>query len=209
MEANHESFLYKDGTGDQGLLVEQPEHIIAEAGGSVTMNCNFDAGSKHFSVIWSIGCSNRTPFNTESCYKNRVITQQQQITIVNLTENDSGTYCCHVELYNRRRGVGNGTRLEVIRRPSQIQTGSSGKDLFIHHVVIGVESSIIIILLVVLIAYYLRGTCKTQKKDNSDQGQDTGLHYASISTRTFPQHQRTRHMEDRITYASLKTQNLP
>ncbi|XP_075440306.1 natural cytotoxicity triggering receptor 3-like isoform X2 [Ascaphus truei] len=109
---------WADGSGDLDLTVEQPAIIRAEFGDSVTMNCTFGIEKSHYTVIWSLDCGDLPPLESSPCYRNRVTFQSnhREITIVNVTENDSGTYCCRVEAFGGRKGIGNGTRVEVTKR---------------------------------------------------------------------------------------------
>ncbi|XP_053545556.1 uncharacterized protein LOC128636587 [Bombina bombina] len=197
---------YKDGKGHNNVLVEQPALIEVEAGKSVTINCTFKAESQHYSVIWSLGCSNRSPIHSEVCYRQRVTLLRNQITIFNLTENDSGTYCCHVDLYGGYQGTGNGTRIVVTQRGKQNHADSKRQDTkYILYSIIGFEFCIIIALLVFVINNRLQGSRDTHKKDEEHNMEPT-LHYAEIANRKVPSRPRSKHTEEKITYAPIKTQ---
>ncbi|XP_018420261.1 PREDICTED: uncharacterized protein LOC108793732 [Nanorana parkeri] len=98
---------------DVHTIVEQPPFIIAEKESSVTIECKVSSLSSSFSVFWTLGCEERRLVGKESrvTYEslNRVI------TISNLTEFDSGIYCCLAETVEGKLVRGNGTRLEVTK----------------------------------------------------------------------------------------------
>ncbi|CAH2314386.1 tyrosine- phosphatase non-receptor type substrate 1-like isoform X3 [Pelobates cultripes] len=113
------------------LVVEQSLAVKIEVRTSVTINCTFKTQGSSFSVRWYLGCDELTPLETLTSYRNRVSFQNlnRQLTLSNLTESDSGTYYCHVELANGKTGTGNGTRLEV--SPRQCNSAVNAKDLLV------------------------------------------------------------------------------
>ncbi|XP_075440313.1 natural cytotoxicity triggering receptor 3-like [Ascaphus truei] len=147
-----------DGSGDLGLTVEQPAIIRAEAGDSVTMNCTFGIEKSHYTVTWSLDCGDLPPLESSPCYQNRVTVQSnyREITIVNVTENDSGTDCCRVEAFGGRKGIGNGTRVEVTKRQPVAVSRDGERKCFILLGVVGFETCVVIALLAVLIKSRLR-----------------------------------------------------
>ncbi|CAH2314385.1 natural cytotoxicity triggering receptor 3-like isoform X1 [Pelobates cultripes] len=146
------------------LVVEQPAVIESITGTSVTINCTFRTQGLSFSVRWYLGCDKSTPLETLPSYRHRVTFQNlnRQLTLSNLTESDSGTYYCHVELANGKMGTGNGTRLEV--SPRQCNSGNEKEpDAVILYGVIGLETCVIIILLAALTKILSRGKSMTSK----------------------------------------------
>uniref|UniRef100_A0A803K4S7 Ig-like domain-containing protein n=1 Tax=Xenopus tropicalis TaxID=8364 RepID=A0A803K4S7_XENTR len=114
-----------------------------EHAGSVTLNCTFDAEHNTYSVTWFLGCENKSNLVDHPCYKHRVQfdNNKRQVTISNLTETDSGTYCCSVEVANGKRGAGNGTRVEVKQRQCKSGTvslaGHTRVDYFFFKISVG------------------------------------------------------------------------
>ncbi|XP_073454005.1 uncharacterized protein [Aquarana catesbeiana] len=72
----------------------------------------------------------------------------------------------------------------------------------------GFELCVIIVLLAALIKCCHQGTHVTKDKVNEEEKTegDQSLHYAEILTKKATRHPRTRHTEDVITYATIKTQ---
>ncbi|KAM4019585.1 uncharacterized protein ACNLHF_000272 [Anomaloglossus baeobatrachus] len=106
------------GAGNQkNLLVRQPLFIKANVGDSVTISCFFETLSPSFTVKWTLCCNQMTSFLEHQNYKGRVTLSStfQDITIANVSEQDSEKYCCEVLTADGETGVGNGTLLEVAR----------------------------------------------------------------------------------------------
>eukprot|EP00079_Xenopus_tropicalis_P038116 XP_017951887.1 PREDICTED: uncharacterized protein LOC105948081 [Xenopus tropicalis] len=130
------------------MVVKQPELLTAEVGGSVTINCTFDK-SDAVSVTWSV-CEEGIDLKKHSCYKHRVRFEDKyhrEITITNLTENDSAKYCCIVESNNKKTS-GNGTMVKVTAKTCPKETEIQRKWLII---IIAFEASVIVLLLALLI----------------------------------------------------------
>ncbi|CAH2314384.1 programmed cell death 1 ligand 1-like [Pelobates cultripes] len=136
---------------------------------SVTINCTFKTQGSSFSVRWYLGCDNGTPFDNSPCYQNRTSFQNlnRQLILSNVTESDSGTYCCHVELANGKTGNGTGTRLEV--SPVQCDSVNKSSNSSILYSVIGFEACVIIILLAALIKIRSREQLQTRPYDIPNQ----------------------------------------
>lgn len=82
------------------------------------MNCTMNFPITPFSVIWTLDCDDPTLLGDHHLYKGRVNFHffNRQITILNVTEQDSRIYCCHVETADGKRKSGNGTWLEVTKK---------------------------------------------------------------------------------------------
>ncbi|XP_075117090.1 olfactory receptor 6C1-like [Leptodactylus fuscus] len=95
-----------------------PEFLFARSGDNVNMNCTASFPTTPFSVFWTLDCDDPTLLGDHQLYKGRVIFRflSRRITIENVTERDSGMYCCHVETADGKRYPGNGTWLEVTKR---------------------------------------------------------------------------------------------
>ncbi|CAN2390966.1 hypothetical protein PRIEUP_LOCUS1003, partial [Pristimantis euphronides] len=164
------------GNGQKHLVVTQQEMVTAEAGGSVTMSCVFTAMSPKYSATWTLGCSpDALPLQGLPCFQHRVNISTQDpvqtlygldvhsyeittaMTIINLTENDSGTFYCHIKMADDKTGTGNGTRLEVTPRSRPADKEDQEKSPSILYAVVGAEACVIVILIAVVIRHRPRG----------------------------------------------------
>ncbi|XP_069602608.1 immunoglobulin superfamily member 6-like [Ranitomeya imitator] len=208
------------GAVQEGLVVTQPENMTAEVGKSVTINCSFTSESPSYSVTWSIGCIITQNLQYNPCYQRRVNISFQDavqtphkskeptyegkttITINNLTENDSGKFCCHINSVSKT-GTGTGTRLEVTRKSC-----FSGREhqaplkMYIFSAVIGAEACVIVILIAVVIRNHSRGLSRS--KDQNPQLDPSGLQYAEIAKKSFHKRSRPRVEVDAVTYCAVK-----
>ncbi|OCT67900.1 hypothetical protein XELAEV_18039198mg [Xenopus laevis] len=146
--------IFVDGSSNDVLVVKQPEHLTAELGGSVTINCTFEADYNTYSVMWFLGCENKSNLLDHPCYKHRVRfdNKKRQVIIFNLTESDSGMYCCNVEVANGKKGAGNGTRVEVKQRQckAEIYTCKLGA-IWLSMEVLRISALIVLIVLVTIL----------------------------------------------------------
>ncbi|XP_075692807.1 uncharacterized protein LOC142660041 [Rhinoderma darwinii] len=204
------------------LEVTQPEKVKAEAGESATITCTFMTTSPSYSATWSLGCDDTATLQNQPCYRRRVnisttdpVVQTPQspqipvyemkttVTITNLTENDSEKFCCHISTTIGEKGTGPGTRLEVTPKSS---AGQQKQDTplitYILYAVIGAEACVIIILIAVVIKNRPGGSSRSEH-----QGQKldpSGLQYAEICKKSFPQHSRPRKDMEAVTYSAVK-----
>ncbi|XP_068105499.1 signal-regulatory protein beta-2-like [Hyperolius riggenbachi] len=191
------------------VVMEQPAVVSAQSGESVTIECNVTNKSSAYFVTWSLGCGNRTPLPNSDRVLYR--SSNQHITIQNLTEEDSGTYYCHVEGAEMGLVSGNGTRLKVTGKPCPTDKrrkveGEVHKKVIVLSTLVGLQTCVIIILLVALMKYYLPGFLVSKSKDEAEEMvADHGLHYAEILRKDAPQHPRTRLVEDTVTYTAIST----
>ncbi|OCT67901.1 hypothetical protein XELAEV_18039199mg [Xenopus laevis] len=147
-----------DGNSNDVLVVKQSERLTVELGGSVTINCTFEADYNTYSVTWFLGCENKSNLLDHPCYKHRVRfdNNKRQVIISNLTESDSGMYCCNVEVANGKKGAGNGTRVEVKQRQCPEAEENNPTACIIQYSFLGFEACIIVILLALLLKYHLQ-----------------------------------------------------
>ncbi|PIO32462.1 hypothetical protein AB205_0197150 [Aquarana catesbeiana] len=98
------------------LTVEQPSFLKVTVGKSATFNCSFVTVSPTFTLKWTLCCGDNTPLEKHLVYKDRVILgpSYKEITIINLSEQDTEKYCCHVQTGHGEEGNGNGTLLQVV-----------------------------------------------------------------------------------------------
>ncbi|XP_077137667.1 uncharacterized protein LOC143803784 [Ranitomeya variabilis] len=147
-----------------GLLVKQPENMTAEAGESVTITCSFKYVVNSFSVTWTV-CNNTGNLKDNPCLQRRLnfstqgnesqvttYERKSMLTIVNLTENDSLKFCCHI-LTNTKSGTGAGTRLEITPR--------SFPTVCIHKVFLLVEilRIICLVILITFLGFAMKMSC--------------------------------------------------
>ncbi|KAG8552810.1 hypothetical protein GDO81_003082 [Engystomops pustulosus] len=86
--------------------VRQPI-LKLRAGTSVTIKCPFSPDTSFFSVLWTYGFENEH-LSQHQYYRNRVTISNSslEMTISDLTEEDSGIYCCQVESGKKIQAVG-------------------------------------------------------------------------------------------------------
>ncbi|XP_073494097.1 uncharacterized protein [Phyllobates terribilis] len=208
------------GAVQAGLVVTQPEGVTADVGKSVTITCSFTSESPSYSVTWSIGCNSTENLRYNLCYQRRVNlsfpdavkTPQNSevpnyegkttITINNLTENDSGRFCCHITS-GRKTGKGAGTRLEVTPRSFSAEPQDQEQlTMYISYAVIGAEAFVIVILIAVVIRNHPRGLSRSKEQnphlDHSD------IQYADIAKKGFPKRSRPKVEVDAVTYSAVK-----
>ncbi|XP_044162301.1 myelin protein P0-like [Bufo gargarizans] len=130
----HLTFSRSAVNGQKQVVVTQPEVVRAEAGGTVAITCSFASYIPSYSVTWTLGCNTSEKLQDLTCFQRRINISSPDpgqtphsphgepnyevnvtIIIINLTESDSGTFCCHVKTPNMA-GTGPGTRLEVTPR---------------------------------------------------------------------------------------------
>ncbi|XP_073454006.1 uncharacterized protein [Aquarana catesbeiana] len=196
--------------GKNHTSVEQPILITAEPENNVTIECKVTHQMHFAHVTWTLGCEGGQPIREGG--KVVYSSSKHKITIMNLTESDSGIYCCHVEIVDGKKARGKGTRLEVTNTSCSESTGlvDTGGDhhgqVNILYTVIGLLICVIIVLLAVLMKYCHTGPPTSQKRDHKEEAEtEFGLHYAEISKKNAAQCSRTRHTEDPIIYAAIKT----
>ncbi|XP_053330074.1 uncharacterized protein LOC128503904 [Spea bombifrons] len=194
------------------LMVEQPAIIRTEAGTSVTFNCTVKTESPSYNIRWRLGCQDGVWLEESPCHRDRVSYQhrRQQLTINNLTESDSGTYCCHVEGANEMNVSGNGTRLEVSPRSCLSDIEHTNGNSFILPGIVGVETCVIIILLAALVKTWRRKSpdLKNTEGDRTssnleDDDINDDINYAEICQRSRAQYPRAGPNVGEIVYAPV------
>ncbi|XP_075178635.1 uncharacterized protein LOC142250367 [Anomaloglossus baeobatrachus] len=212
--------LLQIGSGHSRLVVTQPETVTAEDGESVTITCSFTSKFSAYSVTWTIGCNSTENLQHNPCYQRRVNISfpdavqtshssqvptyegKTAITINKLTENDSGTFCCHIRSGGKIE-TGAGTKLEVTLRASPEEKPQSEKwNEYIFYAVIGAEACVIVILIAVVIRNHPRGLSRSKEQDL--QSDPSGLQYAVIGKKSFPKQSRPRVKVDAVTYSTVK-----
>ncbi|XP_075042013.1 uncharacterized protein LOC142101447 [Mixophyes fleayi] len=203
--------------GKINLVVTQLEVHKAVTGESVTISCSFVSRSPPYIVRWSLGCDKSVLLCDLPYYKNRINVStpidtkndltsyevQISITIANLTENDSGTFCCHVHNHGEE-GTGNGTRLEVTTRLYPSVQQDLVLKRFILYIIVGIETCLMLILSALVIKYCLQGSSRAKDQDNEEELEyEPGLHYAEICKKN-PSQVRDRRSEQRVTYAPVR-----
>ncbi|XP_075042038.1 uncharacterized protein LOC142101484 [Mixophyes fleayi] len=211
--------------GNKNLVVTQTKVHKAAAGESVTTTCSFVTSYPSYTVRWTLGCDNRVYLSDQPYYKHRIRVSslesnqtkhglgmsevQTSITIANLTENDSGTFCCHVELARGEKGTGDGTRLEVTPRSYTEDPNrrlEMEKEIFILYIIAGIEAFLIVILFAAVIKYRLQGSPGSEDKDNEEELEpELRLHYAEICKTRQARRPRDRQTENKVTYAPVRT----
>ncbi|KAM4019834.1 polymeric immunoglobulin receptor-like [Anomaloglossus baeobatrachus] len=93
-----------------------PQILKAEAGESVTIKCPIIPDTSRFSPVWTFGYE-RENLSHHQRYKNRTKLGEfnMEITISNLTKEDSGIYFCHYRSITK--AADSGVVLEVIATP--------------------------------------------------------------------------------------------
>ncbi|KAG8552813.1 hypothetical protein GDO81_003085 [Engystomops pustulosus] len=221
------------GNGQKQLVVTQPKMLQATAGASVNISCSFISSDSSYTATWTLGCeATAIPLKDHLCFQHRVKfsvpasdqtasnsqapsdeTQKATITIFNLTENDSGSFCCHIKtVLQKEMGSGTGTILEVTRKsiaavPSDDLKMSEKVKTYILYGVIGAETCVIIILLAVVIKHRLQGS--SSAVDQDVQMDPSGLQYAEICKKSFPKQSRQQRKVESITYSAVKVKNQP
>ncbi|XP_066435950.1 uncharacterized protein [Eleutherodactylus coqui] len=208
------------GNDQNQLVVTQQEMVKAESGGSVNISCSSMALYPVYSVEWTLGCNLTTSLTDLPYFQYRVklfttdpvqAPQSPQVptyeikatlTIINLTENDSGRFCCHVMLGGGKKGTGNGTRLEVAPRscPAGQKDQGSLPKLYILYAVVGAEACIILILIAVVMRYRPRGFWRSD--DQTLQSDPSEVQYVEISRKKLPS--RPKINVDAVTYSAVK-----
>ncbi|XP_073498526.1 uncharacterized protein [Phyllobates terribilis] len=213
-------FFLQIGAVQAGVVATQQENVTAEAGKSVTIICSFTSKFPAYSVTWSIGCNSTENIQNNPCYWRRVnlsfpdAVQRPQnsevliyegnttITINNLTENDSGRFCCHITS-GRKTGTGAGTKLEVTPRSfCTEQHDPEERNMYIFYAVIGAEACFIVILIAVVIKNHSQGLSRS--KDQDLHLDPSSLQYAEIAKKSFPKRSRPRVEVDAVTYSAVK-----
>ncbi|KAM4019582.1 immunoglobulin superfamily member 6-like [Anomaloglossus baeobatrachus] len=214
--------LWLTGTIQGRLVVTQPAMVKAEVGESVTITCSFTSEFPAYSVTWTIGCNSTEKLQNNPCYQQRVNISfpdavqtpdssqvptyegKTAITINKLTENDSGTFCCHIKT-NKEPETGAGTRLKVTTRPSPKGKQNKEIKIYIFYAVIGAEACVIVILMAVVIRNHPRGLSRPKEQDL--QSDPSGLQYAEIGKKSFPKRSRPKVEVDAVTYSTVKVNN--
>ncbi|XP_069799024.1 protein sidekick-like [Dendropsophus ebraccatus] len=82
----------------QDPMGRKPPLLTVTAGESVTIHCPIVPDKKFFSVLWSFGCEEGNLFYFQH-YTHRMTLPRdgRDMTITNLTEDDSGIYSCQVD----------------------------------------------------------------------------------------------------------------
>ncbi|XP_072287330.1 hepatitis A virus cellular receptor 2 homolog [Pyxicephalus adspersus] len=143
------------------LDVKQPEVIAAEPGQSAAITCSFVYDSPSYTAKWTRGCDNSLPLTDPNHSNGRIKTTHRGssstesespcceryfiLTIANVTENDSGTYCCHIQTAHGQDGVGLGTKLEITQK---VYIADGG-----HKVLYNVMESFCLIILSALLVF--------------------------------------------------------
>ncbi|XP_077338921.1 signal-regulatory protein beta-2 [Lithobates pipiens] len=168
----------------KAIVIRQQEFMTAKAGQSVTINCSFVYDSPSYTARWTRGCNHSVLLSDQTCYNGRIshsdvdprnITtdsgplcckRYSTMTIFNLTENDSGIYCCHIQTAHGQKGDGTGTILKVIPKlqPDQVCNTTTPQMYEDCHVVFVVMESfriICLIILIVLLGLTLKKICES------------------------------------------------
>ncbi|XP_073498525.1 uncharacterized protein [Phyllobates terribilis] len=139
----------------------------AEAGKSVTIKCPIKPDTDHFALVWTFGFE-RENLHHQKHYENRTKLGKlnMEMTISNLTEEDSGIYFC--ELKKGSKAVESGVILEVIATPDpagdNFAEAKQNQTWHTIYIIVGMETCIIIILLAVLIKCWFSGNSGKENK---------------------------------------------
>ncbi|XP_075117089.1 uncharacterized protein LOC142185559 [Leptodactylus fuscus] len=205
-----------DVNGQNHLEVTQPEMVKAQTGESANITCSFMSATPSYFVTWTLGCNNSAlQLKDHPCFQSRIMVSSPEtpnnpqekktmLTILNLTESDSGKFCCHVRTADKDTGSGQGTRLEIAPRSSsdEHKIQEMRLTLYILCAVIGAEACVIIILIILVVRFCSRGSSRSE---NQNPPLDpSGLHYAEICNNSFPKQSRPRTNTEGITYSAVK-----
>ncbi|XP_073494102.1 cell adhesion molecule CEACAM2-like [Phyllobates terribilis] len=186
--------------GQQNVPWIKPELLKTEAGTSLTMKCPIKPDTSRFSLVWTFGHEHENIAHHQR-YKKRIKLGEfnMEITISNLTEEDSGIYFC--QLKSVSKSVVSGVILEVIATPDPAGPGKYHETWFILLIIVGLETCIIILLLAVLIKCRFSGNSGQRNKKEVELQE---ICYADVSTTRINQRPRTKGTEKTITYAAIK-----
>lgn len=101
------------------------KHVKAEIGQTVTLKCSGNREDGTFSVTWTENCGNNSLGQGPN--KNRMTSSKDklEVTIANLTEEDSGIYRCRID-YGKNQTVEE-TKLWVIEQPAKQSKGPGSR----------------------------------------------------------------------------------
>lgn len=143
-------------------VVDQPPFVYAQTGGSMTIECKVSFQSSSFSVFWTLGCEDKRLIGKEGrvTYEslNRVI------TISNLTEADSGIYCCLVETAEGKSARGNGTRLNVTKTSCSAPADTCYCEKGALLLTVEILRVMALIILIILLSIVIWKSCKTMSQ---------------------------------------------
>ncbi|XP_066436085.1 uncharacterized protein [Eleutherodactylus coqui] len=208
------------GNDQNQLVVTQQEMVKAESGGSVNFSCSSTTPYPAYSMKWTMECNLTVSLTDLPYFQRRVklltpdpvqVTQSPQVptyeikatlTIINLTENDSGRFYCHIKSAGGKWRTGDGTRLEVAPRscPAGQKDQGSLPKLYILYGVVGAEACIILILIAVVMRYRPLGFWRSD--DQALQSDPSEVQYVEISRKKLPS--RPKINVDAVTYSAVK-----
>ncbi|XP_071980485.1 natural cytotoxicity triggering receptor 3 [Engystomops pustulosus] len=161
----HHIFFRTAVYGQTQLVVTQPEMVQAQAGDSVNISCSFTSSSPTYTVTWTVGA---LLLQDHPCFQHRVkvstpdhnqtnkvhsYESQTTVTVLNLTENDSGIFFCHVKTGDRETGTGPGTTLVVNHR------SLSAESFNMLLVVMEIIRIICLVILIILLGLAVKKSC--------------------------------------------------
>ncbi|XP_040261876.1 uncharacterized protein LOC120977818 [Bufo bufo] len=198
--------LFSRATGGKILNMEKyPDYIVTQSGDNVNINCTMKFPGTPYTVHWTLDCDGSTLLKDHPLYNGRVnfSSLRYEITIQNVTEQDSRMYCCHVETADGKIQAGRGIRLQVTNKLKDfLGHQGTGHEKYILYTVIGAVAFVIIILIAVVIKCRPRGLSRTE--DQGLQSHPSELQYAEICKKSSHQQSRPRINVQEVTYSAVK-----
>ncbi|XP_073454008.1 uncharacterized protein [Aquarana catesbeiana] len=180
---------------------EELQNIKAEVGESVTISCSKPEVSS-FSAAWSLFPGNEN-LTFHKRYKDRFTNNSLNVTITNLTKEDSGVYCCAVKTVKKtlKRFI----MLQVIEPCSSGGVGGEHQNQtdipsYIPYGVIVLQTCIIFILLVMAFRRPRAASTSGFQRQVTGHIDTEDLKYAEIIR---PSHPRVIQSEEKVTYALI------
>ncbi|XP_044124771.1 uncharacterized protein LOC122919673 isoform X2 [Bufo gargarizans] len=173
-------------------MEKYPGYILTQSGDNVNINCTFKIPRTPFTLHWTLDCDDSTLLKDLPLYKGRVNFSSviHQMTIQNVTEQDSRMYCFHVKTSDGEIQAGRGIKLQVTNKlEDSLGHQGTGHEKYILYTVIGAEAFVIIILIAVVIKWRPRGLSRTE--DQGLQSHPSELQYAEICKNSSHQAIRT------------------
>ncbi|XP_044162299.1 uncharacterized protein LOC122946623 [Bufo gargarizans] len=198
--------LFSRATGGKiQNMKKHPGYILTQSGDNVNINCPNDFPRSPFTLLWTLDCDDSTLLQDHPLYKGRVIfsSGKHQMTIQNVTEQDSRMYCCHLKAADGKIQAGRRIRLQVTNKlEDSLGHQETGHEKYILYTVIGAEAFVIIILIAVVIKWRPRGLSRTE--DQGLQSHPSELQYADICKNSSHQQSGPRINVQEVTYSAVK-----
>ncbi|XP_073494103.1 uncharacterized protein [Phyllobates terribilis] len=185
--------------GQQNSTEIDLQILKVKPGTSVSIKCPLKPNTNHFSLKWTFGCGENLADHQRYKNRTRLSEDNMEITISNLTKEDSGIYICHMESDSKEEK--SGARVEMIPTPDPTDA-EENQTCFTIYIIVGLETCMITILIVLI-------TCRfsgypRQKIKQKEEVETQEICYADVSTSRINQRPRTKGTEERTTYAAIK-----